>query len=144
MTKGGGWYLQSGRACPSRLLGDGNLPPKCPSAYLQSGWEAGRWVSMAPCPSAYLQSGWEAGRWVAASSNPLRPRFVLSSPCAKIRRDRCTGIAGCDFQADSDWRGMRFYEFDLVDILHHARAQRFNRTAVSATEKGKGQIIRFS
>jgi hypothetical protein len=107
MTKGGGQYLQSGRACPSGLLGDGNLPPKCPSAYLQSGWEAGRWVAMAPCPSAYLQSGWEAGRWVAASSNPLRPRFVLSSPCAKIRRDRCSGIAGCDFQADSDWRGMR-------------------------------------
>ena len=31
---------------------------------------------------------WEAGRWVAASSNPLRPWFVLSSPCAKQRGGR--------------------------------------------------------
>ena len=52
---------------------------------------------------------------MAASSNPLRPWFELSSPCAKIRCDRCSGIAGCDFQADSDWRGNEWSFFDRRD-----------------------------
>ena len=41
---------------------------------------------------------WEAGRWVAASSNPLRPWFELSSSCAKIRCARCSGIAAVIFR----------------------------------------------
>ena len=44
----------------------------------------------------------EAGRWVAASSNPLRPWFELSSSCANIRCARCSGIASCDFQAGNE------------------------------------------
>ena len=50
---------------------------------------------------------WVAGHWVAVSSNALRPWFERSSPCTKIECVRCSGSAGCDFQADLDWRGMR-------------------------------------
>jgi hypothetical protein len=65
----------------------------------------------------------EAGRWVATSPNPLRPWFELSSPCAKIRCDRCSGIARLTSRGELNIEGCLGLEGGEVDYpdYHDAR-----------------------